>query len=356
MTTLTLTSPESLLAVLPYQLGYHPDRSVVVVAMLERRIGPMARIDLVPEDTIDEAVPMILRPLLRLAPTGLFVAGYESEVGESKALVDAVVAAAWSSKLPILEALVVHGDTWRSVLPRDEGELSPAGTIPPPEDVPVVSELVAEGCSPLASRAALASCVAADPVLAAAVAAAAAAGATTASHEAATARRSGLWARLAAAADGDIALAGWMPDEIAHLAQSLRDAEWRDALIAVLGGGSWGEALEDAVRDEIEAVRTALGPDPVRSGVCRVVQSRLFALCRHLPDELPSLAVGACALTAAVAWEHGDGALSREAVDRALRLDPEHRLSILLERMLDLGIPPLSHSRADASSSSRSVR
>jgi hypothetical protein len=36
----------------------------------------------------------------------------------------------------------------------------------------------------------------------------------------------------------------------------------------------------------------------------------------------------------------GNGALTRVALDRALRCDPGYRLALLLERMVDLGLRP----------------
>jgi hypothetical protein len=45
-------------------------------------------------------------------------------------------------------------------------------------------------------------------------------------------------------------------------------------------------------------------------------------------------------LLATYSWWHGDGALARVALDRALRCDPGYRLARLLELMLDEGIRP----------------
>jgi hypothetical protein len=36
----------------------------------------------------------------------------------------------------------------------------------------------------------------------------------------------------------------------------------------------------------------------------------------------------------------GDGALSRTALDRALEVDPDYRLAMLLERMVDVAVRP----------------
>ena len=54
-------------------------------------------------------------------------------------------------------------------------------------------------------------------------------------------------------------------------------------------------------------------------------------------------------MAAHVAWVEGDGAVARAAVDRALRLVPDYRLALLLERLVDTGIrSPLPERDADA--------
>ena len=67
------------------------------------------------------------------------------------------------------------------------------------------------------------------------------------------------------------------------------------------------------------------------------MQARLVTLAQHATDEhaAPILTV-----LAAYTWWHGDGALARVALDRALRCDPGYRLARLLELMLDEGIRP----------------
>ena len=66
-------------------------------------------------------------------------------------------------------------------------------------------------------------------------------------------------------------------------------------------------------------------------------EHRLCELCAALPDEW---AAPALAVLASLAWWRGDGALTRVALDRALRVDPRYRLAQLLEQMVDLAIRP----------------
>lgn len=50
--------------------------------------------------------------------------------------------------------------------------------------------------------------------------------------------------------------------------------------------------------------------------------------------------VNLCAVLAAIAYRHGDGALARVALDRARDIEPDHRLSNMLDMALSGGLPP----------------
>ncbi|HEU5241478.1 MAG TPA: DUF4192 family protein, partial [Ornithinibacter sp.] len=89
----------------------------------------------------------------------------------------------------------------------------------------------------------------------------------------------------------------------------------------------------------------------------RALLERLLVLCRSLPDECPAEAAAVCTVAAHVAWVEGDGALARAAIDRALRLVPDYRLALLLERLVDAGLrlPRRRDSGDDGSVLSRAV-
>jgi len=67
------------------------------------------------------------------------------------------------------------------------------------------------------------------------------------------------------------------------------------------------------------------------------IERRLCELCAALPDDW---AVAALTVLGSFTWWRGDGALTRIALDRALRVDPKYRLAVLLEQMVDLAIRP----------------
>jgi transposase len=69
----------------------------------------------------------------------------------------------------------------------------------------------------------------------------------------------------------------------------------------------------------------------------RRLEQRLAALCRAVPDRL---CAGVLTVLASYAWWEGSGALAREAVERALRHQPDYRLAVLTEKMIDLAMRP----------------
>jgi hypothetical protein len=45
-TTIRITDPVDLVKVVPYQLGYHPERSLVLIGLRRKQIGLVQRLDL----------------------------------------------------------------------------------------------------------------------------------------------------------------------------------------------------------------------------------------------------------------------------------------------------------------------
>jgi hypothetical protein len=134
------------------------------------------------------------------------------------------------------------------------------------------------------------------------------------------------------------------PQDLAMLAISLTDVDLRDALIAWLCPGTLSPDLLDPI---LSLQMSRALPEPpwlggdIR-GMAQVIgrqriERRLCELCAALPEEL---AVPALTMLASFTWWRGDGALTRIALDRALRTEPQYRLALLLERMVDLAIRP----------------
>jgi hypothetical protein len=171
------------------------------------------------------------------------------------------------------------------------------------------------------------------------------------------------------ASDGAGPIRHLTPIEVARLAVSLDDRGWRDGLVSWMSPDALpADALDE---DTVRALRERLGTPPgwgraprrarsVGARLDRVSPSsgtapspsqedverrdrtvhRLLELCRAVPDACPVEAAGVCTVAACVAWGQGDGAVARDAVERALRLHPDYRLARLLHRLLDAGLRP----------------
>ena len=72
---ITLRGPGDVVAILPYQLGYHPHDSVVVISLRGKRVGLVARADLPPEQFVGEVVSSLMGPLVRDGATSVIVVG-----------------------------------------------------------------------------------------------------------------------------------------------------------------------------------------------------------------------------------------------------------------------------------------
>lgn len=102
----------------------------------------------------------------------------------------------------------------------------------------------------------------------------------------------------------------------------------------------------------VAAMTTVDGRDAVLvrlMGDFRESLPALTAACRAVPDGRDegteaqaqrAVVANLLSTTAMVAYRCGDGALAQLAIDRALRADPDHRLTHLLLAMIAAGMPP----------------
>lgn len=335
-----LRHPGDLVATIPYQLGYRPEHSLVVIALRAGRIGPIARLDL-PEPArpgagaeasanraVRAAVAALLEVLDEHADT-IAVLWFESHAGESGPMRDALRAAADRLALTVSTCVVVHGGRWVEIDPLT-GRACPEGSHPVPADreVPAIAEFVALGVNPLASRRALVESVATQRDWALSVR----------RHRPATIDDPlRLWARWlgepAVAADA-ASLGVREGARIARLLATLADRDLRDALIAGLCPGALplGELPGPLARGVTHRLQPALERcDPPQ------IHARLVRVLRAAP---PGSVAPIATVTACHMWWVGDGALARVCVERALAEDPSYRLATLLEAMLDAGIAP----------------
>ncbi|WP_106298207.1 DUF4192 domain-containing protein [Knoellia remsis] len=366
--SLKISTTDELLAVLPYQLGYRLDDCVVLAMMTGGVMAPIARVDIPPERHVREAADGILESIDRIGPDAILLVGYEGEAGASRSLMTRLHEGILRRHIGVVDHVVVRDGCWWGWCCRPTDELvglrpehAAGHALPDDAAVPAVAELIARGAAPLESRTALSSLVAEDRCAS-----------TPVGDELAT-----LWQEVDAVLDPegvfdetapeDPAVATvlenarrWMEEvdrvpelwsrvlepqgdrgdacevsdsELARMLLSLRNKEWRDALIA------WMSPVMFPL-DIIDDRSTSLLADAVPSGPVltaawsEAVQGRLLGLARRVPDEWGGEAAAICTVTAAVAWGLGNGSVAGDAVIRALRADGTYRLARYLDQMI----------------------
>jgi hypothetical protein len=361
MNTIRLGSAAELLATLPYQLGYHPRDSLVVVELRARRLGLFERIDLPPAAHAAEAAALLVEPMVRHGATSVILVGYETQVDAAGPLLDELRWAFARDGIAVVDTLLVRDGRYYS-LDCDAGCCPVEGApLPDPSRVSAVADFVAQGRGVLPSRESVVEFVAAAPPLSDQVDAAIAAldrglaSGTPMRHAGAAfgleppgpsamrehadrarlARRRhalSLWAVVADRAEASTTEGLLSPAQVADLVVSLRDRSLRDIVIAWWCPGSLG--LDAFPGELVDEVRSAFADD---RGPRPFLLSRLAWVARAVGDEhaAPVLTV-----LANVALHEGDGTLARVALDRALEHSPGYTLARLLSRMLDLGIRP----------------
>lgn len=344
--TITFRSPGDLVAGLPYQLGYHPRRSVVVIALHDRRMGLVARTDLPPGPTVpDEMVDAVVEPFRREDVDGVLLVGYEDEPDECLPLLLAVVAELECGGTRVVDVSVVRDGRRYSTSDGPWGSPPEGEALPAPHEVPGVADFVALGSAPLPDREALHGLVAADVSLPPpAVRRRAPRGG--AGRRAVVDAWAGLLGTSADAVDRSAPTGAWVARAGLAVA-GLADVPLRDALCGWFAPSVLHRDLLDPVVLALLERRLPrwgeMGRWPARPGhpgERRAVLDVLTAVCRAVPDARPADAAAACTLVAHTAWSDGDGALARTALDRALRLVPDYRLAVLLDRILDHAVRP----------------
>jgi hypothetical protein len=354
MQTIRISEPVDLAAVIPYQLGFHPERSLVLVGLRGQSLGLTARVDLIAsaEDAV-VAAPVLVDHLVADGCSGVILACYESRAGEATVLAEAVADALPTRGLVLVEHLVVRSG--RVYFPGCTGDCHPKGgePLPPADRAPAVAELVALGRGALPGRSDVQALVFPDDVAARdRVAAAVARLGRARSPRTGRAKALRDWASLLTV-DGD-PRAQWEPSAAAaaRMAVSLRDVRLRDLVAAWICPGTLPLAALD---ERLVAQARALFPtyagldddlglagsvdldDLVVSHRQARLTDRLCVLARRVPD---AQAPAVLTVLASYAWWQGEGTLARLALDRALDLDPGYRLALLLEQMLDLAVRP----------------
>lgn len=366
-TTIRTSEPRELLALVPFQLGFQPEESAVVVSLRgpRRRVGLVARVDLTAlADPVGgpEVARALVAHLVADGARGVVLVLYSREDRRGSGSAAALAAAehlADAGQVPLGEPTVwvVTPDGWYGLGCLDLA-CCPADGRPLAElqSTAVGAEMVVRGAAVAASRADLARVGTAPPAARrsarrAAVRWAAHARAATCPSDLHRWRRDGLtlWRTTLDAAWA--ARLDARPTVLGRLRAALDDVLVRDAVLLLLLPGTDGlperVVAGDGGADVGEALRRLVDPSqgvPPDRERCAGAAELLALVAAHAGQggHAPSTT-----LLAVLAWWAGDGARAAVLLERALATEPTYRLARLVEEAVACGMPPgwLSGSR-----------
>ena len=312
----TLTSPHDLLAAIPFLIGYHPQDSLVLVALKDEAVGMAMRVD-IPVGVSAEGYDLLASHFLRDGADGAFIVAYvgEGAVDPENVLIN-TSAALVRAGIDIKESLIVRNNRFRSMICSDLTCCPPEGSvIPDLGSSRIAAEHVIAGHPmPFENVDGLVQSIAALP----------------SSFES-------VWA--------DEVQAFWVSSDSEEIQELQRDGA--TAIIDLVGEYREGRGAQDrelAARvigrlSDIQVRDFALGSHTDESADC------YWAMWRDLLRIAPRgfVAPIAC-LFAAMAYERGEGALAHKGLDRGLGDDDQYSLAHLLRRVFTAGWPPQSFS------------
>ncbi len=314
-TRVRLTSPEQILAAVPYLLGFAPERSVVAIGLRGKQVGLTLRLDL---DQLDkETRRTVVSRICSDGATAVVLIFFDPDrppgpargrpgAGAMRSLMTALERAG----VEVRDALGVCDGRFWSYVCRRASCCPPEGRPIPeaggPDHAMVAAPLIAHGAAPLASRREL---------------------------EASVEQLSGSQrAQLSRAYDEVLAEPVQHPIEGWLAAVALR--------MELPPGPGRALPMSDAVR-LIVALDDVLIRDTVVSWTATDALDAVLDLLQELvPLALPPYDVEPLATLAWAAFAAGRGALAAVALERALRTDPGHSLSRMLDAALQGGITP----------------
>jgi Domain of unknown function (DUF4192) len=321
----SLRSPADVVGCVPYQVGFHPRESLVVLCLHgpRRRSGLTMRIDLPPPHLDrDLAVQMAARVAYDGADGAVVVCYTEATdsggVLPRQRLVDALLERLRARGIDASEGILVRGGRWWSYRCRQPC-CPPEGTPLPAEPTAATTRVAAEaaagGTAVLPDRDALAASIRPQP------ATLASAGLQQTHDRVADAFLDACHSRGAAAVDAETL------DLLRALVRRYATGERRvaDSEAARVAVG----LADKRVRDEAATLSLDPGADALLVLLADVAQR---AIAEHAPP--------VCTLLAWVAYAQGNGGLANVAIERALECDPDYEMALLLATGISRQVPP----------------
>lgn len=357
----TMREPRDLLALIPYQLGFRPEASAVLVSLRgsRGRVGLVVRVDLAdladPDHGGQVARDVVTHVLGDGASRAVVVLYPGAEGGIEVPL--ARLREAGEHLLGDLTAWVVGPRGWWGEGCTDPACCPPGGRpLTEIDAAPIGARMVFEGISVAANRAALGEVRSAGREARKSARGArdrwlAHARAVDGPEAAYRWRRSGLdawlteFVRVAESLErGDGHRVATSPAVAGRIEAALSDTLVRDAVLVsfvpdtdraqdLLVGGVTDPEVGAALRSIIDP-QHALVPEPHRVRAATAVLTQVVA---HAPRDRRTPAQ---TLLAVLAWWSGDGARANLFVEEALARRPDYRLALLVRDALATGMPP----------------
>jgi hypothetical protein len=309
-TTTSIATPHDLLAAVPFLIGYHPDNSLVLIALRGHQLGLAMRVDYPREIDLDQVDSLATHLVREGADGALIVAYVPGSTFDSESLLAPLRDALCLRNIAIRECIEVRDARWRSTICIDHECCPPEGSpLPVISESRLAAEQVLDGRPlPYESNAAFMESIALD---------------TT-------------------------------PDQLTTALGKVRTINYEKAGVHQLQqAGAWavdrlvsGFAHDGFIRDYdlLALVLVRLDDLTVRDYAMGLVTPEnidsVWALWRAVLKIAPKGFIAPVAtLFSAVSYERGDGALATRALDRAFADDLRYPLAVLMRRVYAAGWP-----------------
>ncbi len=345
-------TPTDVLAVVPYLLGFTPERSIVVIAMRDRRVVFQARADLPAANEIASAAGHLATVVARQRVDSALIVAYGADA-EVRPTVEVLREALEQRRVTVSDALRAEGGRYWSYVCRRPDCCPPDGTPYDVASTALAAEATYAGLSPAASRRELEARLAPVGGLARI--------AMRAAFERAEHRLSALiddvGQRASAAGSPKSADDRTTDVESANLA---RAAVYDAGVRAVDDANAHIGAIAPLDDDALAWLALLLVSVPVRDyaweRVDRDVEGSVELWTDIVRRVEPDLVAAPATLLAFAAWRNGGGAIASIALDRALDADPAYPMARLLLDAIDNGLAPSAWLDVPAPGSPRPVR
>jgi hypothetical protein len=346
-------TPTDVLAVVPYLLGFTPERSIVVIAMRDRRVVFQARADLPPADEITAMAGHLATVVVRQRVDSALIVAYGTDADVTPT-VEVLRESLEARRVNVSDALRAEGGRYWSYVCRRPECCPPSGT---PYDVAttaLAAEATYAGLSPAASRRELEARLAPVDGLARI--------AMRAACERAERRLDALiedaTGHAPAGADRPTSHEGSVAAPAS--ANRIRAAVYEAGVRAVDAANARIGAIAPIDDDALAWLALLLVSVPVRDYAWERVDRDVAGSVELWTDIVrrvePDLVTAPATLLAFAAWRSGGGAIATIALDRALDNDPAYPMARLLLDAIDNGLAPSAWLDVPPPDSPRPVR